>query len=417
VTQERLEVLLVKRQLIQTLVNGRSHRGVIPNWAGQWGLIAARPLVSQTIEETVQGAVLAQTGIDLSAPNSAERYQIVGAQPHTLTDQDNNPVTVLFLTFLPDGLNSFAADAAERIGAKKVCDGVIDTLEIKPILQAQALIGPCEQPPEGWADFINSSSLPSSGPWSLRSGEAMLADQLAERSAMVPQAARLAINTLVSCVSPEKPSNPSPVPEENGMLSELQIHGANLHQSGLWYQTYAPDQAIGIRAVTTPPGDQALPIEWQGGAPDPEGRPDWRTLSLDCLSAPGDPFLIRASLDGVSLEVRISVVPKIIKIELFPPQSMERENAELDSIASDAVWVRACLYPATEASFQHLNWHGGSLDPNHPLDRRLVSFRELNTNGKAFTLEADLGLQYRPDYVHHSEPPDGLHSIGSMTSL
>jgi hypothetical protein len=415
--QGRVEVLLVRRHLIQTLVDGRPHRGVIPNWAGQWGLIAARPVVSQSMERTVQGAVLAQTGIDLSAPASADRYRIVGAQPHTLTDQDNKPVAVLFLTFLPEGLRAFAADAAERIGSEKVRDGVIDTLEIEPVSQALSLIEPREQPPEDWAEFITGARLSSGGLGSLGSRGSMRASQLVERSAMAPKEARLAVNTLVACMTPKEPTI-SPAPGEEGRLYELQILGARLHESGLWYQTYAPGQAISIRAVTTSPSAQGLPIKWQGGEPDPEGRPDWRSLPLDWLSAPEAPFSIRASLDGISLEACIAVVPELIRIELVYSQSIERENGGFDTIASDAVWIRALLSPATEAAFRHLNWYGGSVDPNHPYDRRLVSFREITANGKAFTVEANRGLQYRPDQVCRSGNPRGdLYSIKSRASL
>ncbi|MGD9164287.1 MAG: hypothetical protein PVF13_05960 [Chromatiales bacterium] len=413
VIQERVEVLLVRRQLIQTLVNGRPHRGVIPNWAGQWGLIAARPLVSQSMEQTVQGAVLAQTGIDLSAPVSAERYRIVGSQPHTLMGRGNKPVAVLFLTFLPEGLRAFAADAAEHIGDGKVHDGVIDTLEIEPVSRALTLIGPREQPPEGWVEFISGARPRGGGLRFLGSGASMLAGQLVERSAMAPKAARLVVDTLVACMRPEEPTIP-PAPGQGGRLSELQILGARLHESGLWYQTYAPGQALSVRAVTTSQTAQALAIEWQGGEPDPEGRPDWRSLPLDRLSEPEAPFSIRASLDGISLEASIAVVPELIGVEVVHPQSIERENGGFGTIASDEVWIRARLCPATESAYRHLNWYGGSVDPNHPHDRRLVSFRELT----AFTVEANRGLCYRLGQICYSCNPRGeLHIIESRASL
>jgi hypothetical protein len=395
VAEERVEVLLVKRHLIQTRVDGRSHRSIIPNWAGQWGVIAARPLVSQSMEQTVQGAVLAQTGVDLSDPASAERYRIIGAQPHTLTDANNKTFAALFLTFLPEGLQAFAADAADRIGAGKVRDGVIDRLEIEPVAQALALLGPCAQPPEGWAGFVSSNRLRNREPGSLRSEGSMLISQLVGRSAMAPAAARLAVQTLAGCVEP-KNTGASQASEKVVHFSELEILGARLHESGLWYQFYTPGQVISIHAVTTAPSAQELPIEWQGGEPDPRGRSDWRSLPLDRLSHPETPFTIQASLEGDRVEVRIAVVPVLIGMEVTRAHTLNRENGGSDTLATGATWVRAVLSPSTEEAFRHLNWYGGRADPNHPLDRRMVSLREIASDGKGVAVEANRALQCKP---------------------
>lgn len=47
------DLLLVRRLLIQKRVDGRPVQGVIPNWAGQWGVIAASSAQSQTIYTTL----------------------------------------------------------------------------------------------------------------------------------------------------------------------------------------------------------------------------------------------------------------------------------------------------------------------------------------------------------------------------
>jgi hypothetical protein len=377
---DRIEVLLVKRHLIQTQLNGRAQNGVIPNWAGQWGVIAARPLVTQTVEQTVQGAVLAQTGIDLSDPASAARYQIVGAEQHTLTETENNPVDVLFLTFLPEGLKTFAADAAGHVAAGKVRDGAIETLEIMPVSRALTLIGPCSEPAEGWAGVISTSRPRSRSLVPLGSGNSVLARQLAERATMAPSAARLALHTLATCSGAQDPVM-QPAPGEGVSLAALEIVGARLHGGDLWYQTYAPGQVVQIRAVTSPPSVEAVPLEWQGGEPDPDGRPDWRALPLDRLSAPGSPFTIRAILGGEALERRIAVIPDLIGVEMTRAHTL------------GMVWVRAVMSPATKDAFPHLNWYGGTVDQNHPLDRRLVSLQDITADGKGVAVEADRGLQ------------------------
>ena len=392
VNQEGIEVLLVKRHLIQTLVDGRTHRGVVPNWAGQWGLIAARPLVSQSMEETVQGAVLAQTGVDLSDPASAERYRIVSAEPRTLTGDDDKPITVLFLTFMPEGLRIFTADATDRVAAGKVRDGAIAALEIEPVSRALTRIAPPVPPPEGWAGLVSSRHARGHEFGFLGSGGAVLTSQLVERTAMVPTAARVAVQTLAACAKTQAPVVLQ-TPPEGASLTGLEIVGARPHGGRLWYQTYAPGEVIYIHAVANPTSEQALPIEWQGGEPDPEGRPDWRILPLDRLSAPEAPFSVWAVLRGDRLEARIAVVPELIGVETTRAHFADLGGGAPDIRASGAVWVRAVMSPPTEEAFRHLNWYGGRVDPRHPFDRRLVSLQEIVNDGKGVAVEANRGLQ------------------------
>jgi hypothetical protein len=397
-TEDAIEVLLVKRHLVQARVDGQLHRGVVPNWAGQWGLIAARPLVSQSMETTVQGAVLAQTGIDLSDPASAERYRIVGAEPQTLKDGDDKPVSVLFLTFLPEGLHAFAADAEESLATGKVRDGVIDTLEIKPLASALSLVAPCHPPPAGWAGLLRATQGSGRTGRPLRSPSPDLLDQLATRAAMAPTGARLAIARLAAC-NPSAAPPPEDVPSDEARLVELRVIGACRGENGGWYQTYAPGQAIYIQALTQPPSAAAVvPIAWQGGEPDALGRPDWRTLPLGRLSRRGTSFPVKALLGADVHERRIAVVPHLTGVEVSRAHGIYPADAAPNAALSGAVWVRAVVSPATEEAFRYLKWYGGAIDPAHPLDRRLVSVQDVVADGKGLGVEIDLAADVTGEY-------------------
>jgi hypothetical protein len=75
-------------------MDGRSSNPEIPQWAGQWGVICARPEALQPIDKTAYAALFAQTGINLNDPLVAEKYQIKTIQPQTLQDVNYNPVPV-----------------------------------------------------------------------------------------------------------------------------------------------------------------------------------------------------------------------------------------------------------------------------------------------------------------------------------
>lgn len=359
-----LGVLLVQRHLVRTWAGGRRVRGDVPNWAGQWGLIAARPLVTQPTERTVQGAVLAQTGIDLAAPQSAERYRIIRSEARTLVDRDGGPVTVLLLTCLPQGLAAFAADAQANLTARKVEDGVLARVEVRPVAAALPLVAPCAAPAEGWARFVADHGLVQrSG--SPRSDAGQLVRQLSERTAMAPAGARAALDVLAGLPIGETQPRPR--------LQELRVLGAR-PMGGDWYQTWSPGEVVLVQALTDPAGAE---VTWEGGAPDPLGRPDWRALPRDRLSDPGVPFRIEARLGDQRGEARIAVVPELVGIEV---------RGQGDGAG---VLVRARLAPEDAAAFRHLHWDGGAVRPGEPEGQRLLTAADLAAGGGRLFLAAN----------------------------
>lgn len=116
-------------------------------------------------------------------------------------------------------------------------------------------------------------------------------------------------------------------------------------------------------------------------------------LPLGHLSTQGAPFSIRAILGNDVREARIAVVPDLTGVEVSCAHGTEGIDAELHPDLRDAAWVRAVLSPATEEAFRYLKWYGGAVDPNHPLDRRLISIRDIAAAGKGMAVEVDLGLR------------------------
>jgi hypothetical protein len=349
-----VHVLSVRRHLVRTRVDGKTTRGDVPNWAGQWGLIAARPLVTQPVEQTVQGAVLAQTGIDLSAADSAERYRVIRTETRTLSVADAGAIEVLLLTCLPEGLDALAADAQTNLDARRVDDGVLAAAEVQPIGTALSRVAPCATPDEGWERFLANHGLAEQGGLldRLTGG---LAQRLAERSAMPPTGAQAALDILAALAIPQVHSDTA-----SARLAALNVLGARSGSAGDWYQTWSPGEMVLIQAVTEPP---AAAVAWDGGATDPLGRADWRAVGRDNLSDPGAPFLVRAGIAGAPAdeqqEVRVAVIPELVGVEV--------EGVDGDG----SVRVRALLAPADQRAAAHLRWNGGVPEPGDGAVRRL----------------------------------------------
>jgi hypothetical protein len=148
------EVLLVKRRLIQKWSDGRPSDPAIPQWAGQWGFICAPQGLSQQIVKSAYAACLAQTGIDLNDPLVKEKYYIDTIEPKTLQNANYNPVPVLYIICHADGMQALHTAIEDNIEARKIQDGVLETIAVKRISEAKTLIGPVLPPPEGWKPYV-----------------------------------------------------------------------------------------------------------------------------------------------------------------------------------------------------------------------------------------------------------------------
>ena len=196
------QVLLVKRQLINRWVGGRSGGPVIPQWAGQWGVVAAQPDTVQPIDKTAYAAFLAQTGINLNDPLAAKKYQIIATEAKTLQDANYNPVPVFYVACEADGLQGLQTDVQANIEGMKIQDGVLDTTAVKGVSEAETLIGPVPPPPDGWKPYVISQYYGGNPPH-LNPPIDTQTKIITERSGKAPVGFRVAIENMPAGESPK----------------------------------------------------------------------------------------------------------------------------------------------------------------------------------------------------------------------
>ncbi|MDJ0892478.1 MAG: hypothetical protein QNK18_14970 [Gammaproteobacteria bacterium] len=148
------EVLVVKRRLIQRWTDGRPSNPVIPQWAGQWGVICAQAEKPEPTQEIAYAAFLAQTGVNLSDSTVAKKYQITATEAKTLQDADYNPVPVFYIACQPTGMQALRKYIQSNIEAQEIQNGVLETTAVKRVSEAETLIGPVAPPPRGWKKFV-----------------------------------------------------------------------------------------------------------------------------------------------------------------------------------------------------------------------------------------------------------------------
>ena len=361
-------LLLVRRVLVQKRVDGRAVQGVIPHWAGQWGVITASPTQSQPIIATAYDTFLSQTSLNLADPVAAKPYEILGTETKTLQDSDYNPVPVLYVICAPRGLAALTADVQANIEARKPRDGVLEMAAIKRLPEATTLLEPVLPPTTGWKQYLIANYYGGKAPGPLNLDIGTLTERLTTYSAEPP--------TAFSVVIKNVPKSGVVPPVTTGRLVELKVNGAEHTPSGIWYQSYAPGQSIFLQAVTEPATPEVQQqIRWQGGTPDPFGYANLRTVPLDRLTPRGAPFIVQASLGDQTKSVKVAVVPNLLRFDVTGAQSEGENTWGLNSQGDSTAVVRAVVEPDTTEAYTFLTWSGGEVDPRNPHDRRLVPTR------------------------------------------
>lgn len=378
------ELLLVRRQLLQKWADNRPLRGIIPAWAGQWGVVADRPPQLQPVGPTAYAAFRAQTGISLDDPAMAQRYGVIGSESKNLQDSAYNPVPVLYVQLTLEGLKSLSGDAQANLAAQQIRDGVLQTLAIKRLAEASALLGPVSPPPEGWRAYLVQNYYGGKPPGQLNTEIDQLTSQLTRSSAEAASGLRLAIANIPAAIQP---------PPVTARLVELRVSGAELSPSGIWYQSYSPDQAIRIQAVTDPPNSEAQSqIAWQGGGPDPSGYPALRIVPLQAITPFGTSLSVRATLAGESKSVKVAVVPNILGFDVAGAMADGEGVWSLDPKAEKSAVVRAMLEPPDPEAYKWLKWKGGEVDAMHPDDRRLVPLQAVLDPKQPLPIEVSVNI-------------------------
>lgn len=202
-----VSLLLVRRQFIQTRVGGRPVAGVIPDWAGQWGGVVGQPASNQPIVQGAHAVFLAQTGIDLSDPQTTAAYGVGATSAQTLDDADDNPVPTLYVQCTAAGLASLARDVQRKLQDSPPAEGVLREVQVKRLSEAKRLVGPMPPPAAGWRNFLIRNYRDGKAPGQLNTEIDTLTATIAAHTAAPPTGFLLALGNI-----PQAGGTPTPDP-------------------------------------------------------------------------------------------------------------------------------------------------------------------------------------------------------------
>ncbi|MEJ2693784.1 MAG: hypothetical protein P8166_12185 [Candidatus Thiodiazotropha sp.] len=190
------KLMLVRRQFIQQRVDGQRVQGVIPEWAGQWGLVAGRATESKSTQESAYALFLAQTGVNLGDSQTVSLYDVVSTEVKNLQDSNYNPVPVFYVECSAKGLATLVQGIQDNLQKNLPAEGVLQVAEVKRLPDAKSLVGPVSPPPDGWQNFLIQNYWGGKPPGQLNTEIDKLTATITARSAQPPTEFLLAIDNL-----------------------------------------------------------------------------------------------------------------------------------------------------------------------------------------------------------------------------
>lgn len=175
--------LLAQRQLIQTRQGGKSVKGVIPEWAGQWALIGGPGTSGETQEETAVRTFQEQTGLNLKDSDVEANFLLGNRSTATLKTEDYQSFGVQCIFTTLAGLQLLETVIGDVVGTEQVSEGVIASASLLTMDAARGKIGPTAEPSGGWQKFLIQSYYGGKAPGQLNTEINTLTTQITERAA------------------------------------------------------------------------------------------------------------------------------------------------------------------------------------------------------------------------------------------
>lgn len=151
---EDADILIAQRQLIQTRSGGRTVKGKIPEWAGQWGLIGDAQAKGESAEATGIRAFREQTGLDLSDRDVRSNFMLHNQSMVSAETADYMPFNVLCVFTTRGALQLVQSVISDTLGTDQVTEGILAAADIRSVASARTMLGPRQPPPKGWRSFL-----------------------------------------------------------------------------------------------------------------------------------------------------------------------------------------------------------------------------------------------------------------------
>ncbi|MCJ9429037.1 NUDIX domain-containing protein [Kordiimonas marina] len=147
-------VVLVQRQLIQKRQAGKSVKGIIPEWAGQWGLVGGPIGQNETPEAAAIRTFHEQTGLDLTDSDVGSNFLLQNRSMINLKTENYATFSVQCIFTTMAALSLLQTVITDVIGTTQVSEGTLAGAKVLSMSDARNKIGATPVPSGGWKDVV-----------------------------------------------------------------------------------------------------------------------------------------------------------------------------------------------------------------------------------------------------------------------
>lgn len=152
--ENSVKAIVAKRQLIQKRTGGKSIQGIIPEWAGQWGLIGGPSQTGESLEDTAKRTFKEQAALDLTDQDVLDNFLLENNFLSTLQTPNYQNFGVLCIFTTLKGLENLQTVLSDVIATSQSTEGTLAETQILTIPNVREKLGPTPPPPDGWNNYL-----------------------------------------------------------------------------------------------------------------------------------------------------------------------------------------------------------------------------------------------------------------------
>ena len=178
-----MNIILGKRQLIQKKEAGKTIPGIIPEWAGQWGLIGGPANTGEDGQTAAARTFKEQTGIDVSDADVQFNFMLENQSLSPLQTENYNPFNVLCIFTSQGALELLQSVIQDTLETDQVRDYTLRETQLVDVPKARTLLGPTPPPPDGWQKYLIANYFGGTQPGMLNTNQDILTAQITNSAA------------------------------------------------------------------------------------------------------------------------------------------------------------------------------------------------------------------------------------------
>ncbi|TNE61545.1 MAG: hypothetical protein EP335_15405 [Alphaproteobacteria bacterium] len=147
-------ILTCKRPFLQKRDKGAPVQGIVPEWAGQWGLVGGQAASGESGPDAATRLFHEQTGLNLSDADVCRNFLLGNMSFLSLETAASEPFTLCCIFTTVGGIRLLESVLHDVKGTVQASNDLIADVAALPVLDVVSRAGSAAEPPGGWSKYL-----------------------------------------------------------------------------------------------------------------------------------------------------------------------------------------------------------------------------------------------------------------------